>query len=70
MSTCKFKTVKSDWFDLIYIVLYQIILFIVDSISFGGFELGYEVLDASDVDAKISECRYYEDSIMYVRNEI
>ena len=45
-------------------VFYKIILFLVDYILLGGFKLGYEVLDLSEVDAKLSGYRSDGDFIL------
>ena len=41
---------------ILFSVLYQLLLLIVDSILLGRFKLGDEVLYVSVVDAKISGC--------------
>ena len=68
MSTRKYKNVKSDWFDLIYAVLYQLILLLGKSVLLGGFELGDEVLSVSGVDKKFTEWRSDGHFILYDRH--
>ena len=50
-------------------ISYQIILILGDSVLFGGFKLGDEVLDVYGVDKKFGECRSDEESILYDKHE-
>ena len=68
MSIYKYTNVKSDWFDLLYSVVYQLILILGDSVLLGGFKLGDEVFSVSGVDDKSSEWRSDGDFILYDKN--
>ena len=50
-------------------ISYQIILVIGDSLFFGGFEIGEEVLVVYGEEAKFVECRSDDDFIWYARHE-